>query len=130
MLTDLWTRLARRYARVLCWLFPPKGWRKLVKQRRHGSIKWPAPVEGKPALVGFPLQWLVASADPETSSGLRYPTSGVQCSACGGAVEPAASAVRCARCGVPLHDNEDCAHMEDSLDIPACRWCQGAISRV
>ena len=110
----------RLLSRVLAFLRPILRWEGRVRARNEGRVRWSNPTAGMPDLVGFPAEWIVVEADSESAQGFRYPEH-VDCGACGCAVVPQ-SAVRCARCGVYLH--ELCAGMANSLDVPSCSWCR------
>jgi len=118
-------RLRHAAARILTFVTPVPDWRDRVADRAAGRITWPAPLPGKHALGGFPLEWILAVADAGMPTGLRYPEKAA-CFACSKAIKDTKLGVRCARCGVALHPT--CAGMQHAFSTPSCRWCRGASS--
>lgn len=106
--------------RFYAFLHPVADWRGRIAQANEGNTVWPAPVEGKSKLSGFPLQWILAEPDASAPSGLRYPEQ-MTCLGCRTSIRDVALGVRCARCGIPLH--ERCAGMRKAFDVPMCGWC-------
>lgn len=116
--------LRRLFSRINAFLFPVHGWSDRVRDYRNGNVTWQ--VEGRSdiaPLVPWPLEWIAAEVLADSPE-LRFHdhvslVSGKEC--------VGHDAVKCSRCGIPLHTGE--AHMTDSLSVPACSWCVGAVNR-
>ena len=115
-------RIAAVFQHFINFVTPMPDWAGRVQDRNSGCIVWPHPIPGYDKLAGFPIQWILAHADAQEPSGLSY-YDHAMCAHCHDDIGDTKAGVRCARCGVPLHDGR-CAGMQDSLAVPVCGWCR------
>lgn len=117
------------FRRVWSWLLPRAGWKERVQAFRSGVTVWP--ILERPdmdPLFPWPSEWCLWEAvEPEEPDQKAKSRFGSCTSLVSGQTAHGDDAVRCARCGIPLHMGE--AHMTTNLDIPACSWCVGAVRR-
>ena len=118
------------FRRVWSWLIPRPGWEDRVLAYRSGNTVWPVPEHpDMDPLFPWPAEWCVWEVAPPAKEGGKHFPKMISCTSCvSGTHADGDNAVRCARCGIPLHMGE--AHMATNLDIPSCSWCVGSVRRV
>lgn len=125
----------RRWFRFfLSRFWPLGGWRARVVRfhrvfSRGGLPVWKVPGRPDvPPIAPFPMEWVAATVYPPGEGPPRgwEALTTAPCSACGTIL--GTNGVRCARCGVLLH--EGCAGLEQSVDVPACAACRSRVRAV
>lgn len=118
-----WVRLLLRFFR------PLRGWKDRLGAFAGGQVMWPVP--GRPdaqKVFPFPVEWTaVRVLQPGEGHSRGWEPLAAPCADCGEIV-PAPYGVRCARCGVVLH--ELCAGMRMSNDVPACVVCATRVRHI
>ena len=117
------------FKRVWSYIFPVPGWRQRIFDYRDGKGVWE--VTGYPEMdpmAPWPAEWCVWEvAPPDEKHSKHYPKMVGCVSHISGSRADGDDAVRCSRCGIPIHMGE--AHMLTTIDIPACSWCVGSVRR-
>lgn len=111
--------IKRILLRVLAFLKPVSGWNKRIRLFKAGAAVWD--VDGHPEIQPFipwPPHWCSWEAAPDEPSKVRFISHR---SLISGKLCEGDAAVKCARCGIPVHMDE--TDMIDNLDVPSCRWC-------
>lgn len=109
--------------RLLAFVKPLSGWRHRVRLYKAGAAVWD--VDGHPEIqpfVPWPPQWCSWEAAPDEESKVRFLPHR---SLISGKLCEGDAAVKCARCGIPVHMDE--TDMLTNLDVPSCPWCTPVI---
>lgn len=114
------------------WAFfrPLRHWKERYQLYLGGQKVWMVPGKPEsPSLVPWPLEWIparleVTEADSETAQTLGFVLQGAICTDSGKSAQ-IGQAVRCCRCGVPLHQSH--AHMLTSISPPSCSRCTSLV---
>jgi hypothetical protein len=122
------TPVQRLFKRIKHFFFPVRGWKTRVQQFRAGKIVWESTGLLKlPPMSPWPPEWTVMAIIPAGEGGATVSFCDTFSDVTGKEAKGEA-AVRCARCGVNLHVED--TGMETNIDLPACSWCVGLISKV
>jgi hypothetical protein len=119
--------IKRYLTRIKAFFSPLAGWKERVRKFRAGTVVWYIPeYPAMDPVCPWPSEWTVVSMTPteDCKANIEYLDT---VSVVSGREAKGEDAVRCARCGIHLHVAD--TTMEHNLDIPACSWCVGFVSR-